>query len=157
MMTTYCNKQKLSAVLNRWAQPAIKQLLGCKVGSLPFVANIEAKIKSTGWVSPMWRLGDELSPIIGGLSTSVIEPMIYKYLADLPIDDAAIPEIAHKVVDDAIVNGSLSLFEGAVEFEKEDLEELKTLLCYNLPIDRVERYEVVTDPPKPQGFVVADD
>ena len=52
----------------------------------------------------------------------------------------------------AIKNGGLSLFEGKVEFEPEDLEELKTLLKYNLPIkEATSSYSVLTEEPTPQG------
>lgn len=88
--------------------------------------------------------------MMDGLSSSLVEPMLARYLQGVP--DSAIPELAHKVVNDAIKNGSLSLFEGKVEFEKDDLEELKTLLQYNLPInDSPNSYEVLTDEPTPQG------
>ena len=57
-----------------------------------------------------------------------------------------------KIMDDAIKNGGLSLFEGKIEFEKEDLEELKSLLRYNLPIQDVPNsYEVLTEEPISQG------
>lgn len=147
-MAVYSNKQKLAAVLNRWVQPAIQQLAGQRLGSLPFLANIEAKIKQTGWVSPMWKIGNELSPMIGGVSSALVEPMILQYLQGLP--DEALPELAHNIVNDAIKNGGLSLFEGAIELDVEDLQELQMLLRYNLPIEERDHYEVRTEP-MPQG------
>ena len=146
----FSNAQKLAAVLNKWAQPAIRGLLGSRLGQLPFIANIDAKLRSTGWVSPMWSLSKEIAPLMDGLSSSLVEPMLARYLQGIP--DSAIPELAHKVVDDAIKVGSLSLFEGKVEFEKDDLEELKMLLQYNLPINvSANSYEVLTEEPTPQG------
>lgn len=146
----FSNAQKLAAVLNKWAQPAIQGLLGSRLGQLPFMANIDAKLRSTGWVSPMWSLSKEISPLLDGLSSSLVEPMLAKYLQGIP--DDSIPELAHKIVEDAIKNGGLSLFEGKVEFEPEDLEELKTLLRYNLPIqEKANTYEVLTGEPIPQG------
>lgn len=146
----FSNAQKLAAVLNKWAQPAIQGLLGSRLGQLPFIANIDAKLRSTGWVSPMWSLSKEIAPLMDGLSSSLVEPMLARYLQGIP--DSAIPELAHKVVDDAIKVGSLSLFEGKVEFEKDDLEELKMLLRYNLPINvSANSYEVLTEEPTPQG------
>ena len=146
----FSNAQKLAAVLNKWAQPAIQGLLGSRLGQLPFIANIDAKLRSTGWVSPMWGLSKEIAPLMDGLSSSLVEPMLARYLQGIP--DSAIPELAHKVVDDAIKVGSLSLFEGKVEFEKDDLEELKMLLQYNLPINvSANSYEVLTEEPTPQG------
>ena len=146
----FSNAQKLAAVLNKWAQPAIQGLLGSRLGQLPFIANIDAKLRSTGWLSPMWSLSKEIAPLMDGLSSSLVEPMLARYLQGIP--DSAIPELAHKVVDDAIKVGSLSLFEGKVEFEKDDLEELKMLLQYNLPINvSANSYEVLTEEPTPQG------
>ena len=146
----FSNAQKLAAVLNKWAQPAIQGLLGSRLGQLPFMANIDAKLRSTGWVSPMWSLSKEISPLIDGLSSSLVEPMLAKYLQGIP--DDSIPELAHKIVEDAIKNGGLSLFEGKVEFEPEDLEELKTLLRYKLPVEeKANTYKVLTEEPTPQG------
>lgn len=146
----YSNAQKLAAVLNKWAQPAIQGLLGTRLRQLPFIANIDAKLRSTGWVSPMWSISKEISPLLDGLSSSLVEPMLARYLQGIP--DEAIPELAHKVVEDAIRNGGLSMFEGKVEFETDDLEELRTLLRYNLPVpEKTGSYEVLTEEPIPQG------
>ena len=146
----YSNAQKLAAVLNKWAQPAIQGLLGTRLRQLPFIANIDAKLRSTGWVSPMWSISKEISPLLDGLSSSLVEPMLARYLQGIP--DEAIPELAHKVVEDALRNGGLSLFEGKVEFETDDLEELRTLLRYNLPVpEKTGSYEVLTEEPIPQG------
>ena len=49
----FSNRQKLAAVLAKWGQPAIQGLIGSKINGLPLIANIEAKIKATGFVSPM--------------------------------------------------------------------------------------------------------
>ena len=138
----FTNAQKLAAVLNKWVQPAIQGLVGAKISQLPFLANVEAKIKSMGWVSPMWSLGKEVSPLLGGVSTSLIEPLLNRYLQGVP--DDAIPNLAHNVVSDAIKNGGLELFEGNIVFEVEDLEELQNLLRYNLPIVESDSYQVIT-------------
>ena len=144
----YTNAEKLSAVIVKWAQPAVQSLLSGRLSSLPMIAGIENKIKSTGWVSPMWSIAGEISPIMENLSTRIITPFISNYLNRIP--DEMIPTMAHEVVDSAIKNGSLSLFEGKIEFEKEDLEELKTLLKYNLPITECKKdYEVITQEVEP--------
>lgn len=137
------NRQILAAVLNKWVQPAIQGLIGNKMSKLPFLSGVENKIKAMGWVSPMWSLGNEISPLFNGLSSSLVEPLISKYLQDIP--DEAIPQLAHNIVNDAIKNGGLTLFEGNVVFELEDLEELQKLLRYNLPISVTEHYEVKID------------
>lgn len=136
----YTNRQILAAVLNKWMQPALSQLAGAKLMRLPFLANLEAKIKSTGWVSPMWSMANEVTPLLSGVASQVIEPIIAEYLQGIP--DQAIPKMAHQLVENAIKQGQLSLFEGNVVFELCDLEELQKLLKYNLPIKEEECYHV---------------
>ena len=136
----WSNRQILAAVLNKWLQPALSQMASSKLMRLPFLANIEAKIKSTGWVSPMWSMGNEVAPLLGGVTTQLIEPMISQYLQGIP--DQAIPKMAHQLVENAMKQGQLSLFEGNVVFELCDLEELHKLLKYNLPIKEEECYQV---------------
>lgn len=125
------NAQILSAIINKWAQPFLQSFMTGKVQSLGFLSNLESKIKSTGWVSPRWSIMQDLSPLMESLSGSLVTPMLNRYLSQL--DDAAIPQMAHNIVDDALKKGSLNLFEGKVEIERADLEYLKKLLDYNLP------------------------
>ena len=136
----WSNRQILAAVLNKWLQPALQQMASTKLMQLPFLANIEAKVKSTGWVSPMWSMANEVAPLLGGVTTQLIEPMISQYLQGIP--DQAIPKMAHQLVENAMKQGQLSLFEGNVVFELCDLEELYKLLKYNLPIKEEECYKV---------------
>ena len=110
---------------------------------LPFLANIEAKVRSTGRVSPMWSLGNEVAPLLSGVITQLVEPMISQYLQGIP--DQAIPKMAHQLVENAMKQGQLTLFEGNVVFELCDLEELQKLLKYNLPITEEECYKVKTE------------
>ena len=88
----YSNAQKLAAVLNKWAQPAIQELLGNNLSRLPFLSSIEAKIRSTGWVSPMWSMAKEISPILDGVSSSLVEPFLAQYISGIP--DESIPHIS---------------------------------------------------------------
>lgn len=147
-MSAHSNYQILSAVLAKWGQPLAEALVGGKLMQLPLLANIEAKIKSTGWVSPMWSMSKEISPLLGNVSSKMLEPLIANYLKGVP--DAMIPQLAHSIVDNAIANEGLTLFEGNIEIELEDLKELKKLLRYNLPIVTTDDYEVKTEP-MPQG------
>lgn len=147
MSSMYTNRQKLAAVLAKWGQPAIQGLVGSKINSLPLIANLEAKIKSTGFVSPMYSLGKDLAPFLtGGISAPLIEPFLIKALEKVP--DDAIPSMAHAIVDNALKNGSMTIFEGNIELELEDLQELQKLLRYNLPISGYSQYEVITEEPQ---------
>lgn len=143
------NAQKLAAVLNKWVQPAIRQLAAEKLSGMPFFAALNNKVRSTGWVSPSWSLGEELAPLMGGISSAMIEPMIISQLRNIP--DESLPQMAHSIIDEAIKAGQLSLFEGNVVFEVEDLKELKKLLEYNLPLGPAETYEVVTKSTEPEA------
>lgn len=143
MMPMFSNREILAAVLAQWVQPAIQDIASGKLMQMPFLANIEAKIKSTGWVSPMWNMGNEIAPLLGGVSNIIIEPILSGYLQGVP--DNAIPSLAHTIVDNAIANNGISLFEGNIVLEKGDLEELKNLLRYNLPITEENRYKVKND------------
>lgn len=138
----YTNAQILSAVLNKWLQPVVLQLSQTKMQSFGFVQAIENKVKSTGWVSPNWTLTRELAPIIEPITNSIVQPMLNKYLANIP--DEAIPAMAHGIIDRAMANGQLELMEGKFVFEKEDLQELKNLLNYNLPLPKDGGYVVKT-------------
>lgn len=140
MTMAHSNREILSAVLAKWGQPAIESIAGGKLMQLPFLANLEAKIKATGWVSPMWSMSKELAPLMGGISSQVITPLLANYLKDIP--DEAIPRMAHSIVENAIKNGGISLMEGNVVFEEEDMVELQKLLRYNLPVTESEEYQV---------------
>lgn len=146
-MGTYSNHQILSAVLAKWGQPLVESFTGAKMMQLPLIANIEAKIKSTGWVSPMWSISKELAPVFSGVANTIVEPLLANYLKGVP--DELIPQVAHSFVENALKAGGLSLFEGKVEIESEDLEELRTLLRYNLPIKADNNYQVITEDPTP--------
>ena len=88
----------------------------------------------------MWSMANEVTPLLSGVASQVIEPIIAEYLQGIP--DQAIPKMAHQLVENAIKQGQLSLFEGNVVFELCDLEELQKLLKYNLPIKEEECYHV---------------
>lgn len=143
------NRQILAAVISKWAQPAIQQLATSKLSALPFFDMLNNKVRSLGFVSPTWSLERELAPMANGLMKAIAEPAIAKMLDGIP--DPMIPQMAHGIVDSALENGSLSLFEGKIVFEREDLEELKKYLTYNLPVEAVEEYKVITNEPTSVG------
>lgn len=100
------------------------------------------KVRSTGWVSPNWSLGREIAPLMQGMTEVLVIPMIESYLSGFP--DEALPHVAHRFVDTAIANNGLSLFDGNVVFDKDDLVELKHYLEWNLPVGASPEYEVKT-------------
>lgn len=141
---TYTNSQILSAVLSRWLRPMVQQLAGQRLASIPLLSGIENKIRSTGWVRPSWSMAGELAPLMQNVTDVLLEPLLRGWLAKVP--DEALPQLAHSLTDQAIANGGWSLFDGNVTFDKSDLQELKELLEYNLPLGASTRYEVKTAP-----------
>ena len=141
-MANYTNAQILAAVLTKWGQPAIEQLTSGRLDNLPWMQAITNRVRSTGWVSQSWSLGRELAPMMGSMTGAIVTPMIERYLSSMP--DGSIPVIAHKFVDAAIENDGLTLFDGNVTFDKDDLTELKHYLEWNLPLDASPVYEVKT-------------
>lgn len=137
------NREILAAVLLNWLQPLLGTIAASRFSSIPGVANIESKIKSTGWVDKQWTLGADLSPYITGIASGVIGPMLSEYLSNVP--DEAIPAVAHNVVDTALTNGELSLFGGNITFDKQDLQRLKRLLNANLSNPIINTYNVKED------------
>lgn len=149
----YSNSEILAAVVNRFVQPIVIQFTQAKASTLPFVQMIENKVKSWGIVSPNWNLTSELSPIIESTTGELVKPLLKQYLSNIP--DDAIPQMAHSIVDNALKNGSLNFMEGKIQIEKSDLEELKKLLDWNLPIKGKNEYQVITS--EPDKEMEADD
>ena len=134
------NHQILSAVLNKWAQPLVGELVNKGMQSLPMMQALQNRVRSSGWVSPQWSLTAELGGLLEGVSGALVLPMLNSYLSQL--DDASLPQMAHAIVDKAIAQGRLTLFEGNVVFDESDLRQLKRLLELNLPVSEEETYQV---------------
>lgn len=135
----YTNARKLSAVVARWLFPMSEQLVGMKLSSLPFLTNLEAKIKATGWVGNGYSIMSDLSPIMRPIVDAMLAPAVCALVQGVP--DDVIPVAAHKIVCAAIENNGLTLLDGKVSFTRQDMERLKCLLEKNLPIG--EQYEVI--------------
>lgn len=141
----YKNSEILSAILNKWAQPLVSTFLNSHLQSMPFIQSVQHKIRNMGWVSPNWSLFAELSPLMESMTGGILTPIMSRYISQ--IDEAAIPKMAHSIVEEALKNGELSLFEGKVTFEEADLKELKRLLDLNLPYNPSDYYQVLTEEP----------
>ncbi len=127
----YSNATILAAVLNKVLQPLIVTFANSKMQSTAFVQGAENWVRATGLVSGNWSIMSELSPLIQPITGSIVQPMLTKYLANVP--DDAIPAMAHNFIDEAIKVGELTILEGYITFEKADLSEIKRLLNINLP------------------------
>lgn len=151
----YTNAQILSAVLTKWLEPAILQMGAGKLMGIPALAALQNKVRATGWVSPNWSMVAELAPIINKVGGRIAEPMISAFISQYP--DADLPGIAHSIVDAAIEQGKLEIMEGTVTFDLPDLQNLKSLLNYNLPMGSVHAYHVKTEPTEDGGNSPSED
>ena len=50
--------------------------------------------------------------------------------------------MAHDIVEKIRHNGPLSILEGVITFDEEDLDELADLLQKNLPVESTDHYQV---------------
>lgn len=97
-------------------------------------------------VSSNYQLYQDLSVFINGGAAKLLQPVLEQYLSKIP--DDMIPVMAHSIVDSALANGEINFAEGRLQFEKEDLLELKKLLNYNLPLPKKDEYQVIMSMPE---------
>lgn len=136
----YKNSEILAAVVSEWARPAISQIAAGNLMRLPMLQSLQATIGSLGLVSGNYALQKDIEPLIQPVVNSLVTPMLAKYFGQIP--DESIPKMAHDVVDKIRYNGPLSILEGAITFDEEDLDELADLLQKNLPVEQGEGYQV---------------
>lgn len=135
------NAVKLAHVLNKWGQPFIQYFIGGGIEDNAIFQFIQNKIISSGIVSQKWKLMDDISFIVNGMTDRMVVPVLGSYISKL--DDSVIPIVAHSIVDEAIKKGKLTFLEGKIEIVEEDLLELKKYLNWNLPIEESEVYDVI--------------
>lgn len=136
----YSNSQILAAVVSEWARPAISQIAASKVMRLPMLQSLQASIGSLGLVSGEYNLQKDIEPLILPVVNSLITPVLARYFGQIP--EESIPQMAHDIVEKVRYNGPLSVLEGVVTFEEEDLDELADLLQKNLPVENAAPYQV---------------
>lgn len=136
----YTNSQILAAVVSEWARPAISQIAASNLMRLPMLQSLQATINSLGLVSGSYALQKDIEPLIQPVVNSLVTPMLAKYFGQIP--EESIPQMAHDVVDKVRYNGPLSILEGMITFDEEDLDELADLLQKNLPVEKTEGYQV---------------
>ena len=136
----YKNSQILAAVVSEWARPVISQIAAGNLMRLPMLQSLQAAIGSLGIVSGGYAIQKDLEPLIQPIVNSLITPMLARYFGQIP--EESIPQMAHDIVEKMRDNGSLSVLEGMVTFEEEDLAELADLLDKNLPVGQTPSYQV---------------
>lgn len=136
----YKNSQILAAVVSEWARPAISQIAAGNLMRLPMLQSLQATIGSLGLVSGDYALQKDIEPLIQPVVNSLVTTMLTKYFGQMP--EESIPQLAHDIVDKVRYNGPLSILEGLITFDEEDLDELADLLQKNLPVEKVDGYQV---------------
>ena len=132
----YKNSQILAAVVSEWARPAISQIAA---GNL-MLQSLQATIGSMGLVSGNYSLQADIEPMIQPVVNALVTPMLAKYFGNIP--EESIPQMAHDVVEQLRYKGPLSILEGVITFDEEDLDELADLLQKNLPVEKTQGYQV---------------
>ena len=136
----YKNSQILAAVVSEWARPAISQIAAGNLMRLPMLQSLQATISSLGIVSGSYALQKDIEPLIQPIVNSLITPMLARYFGQIP--EESIPQMAHDIVDKMRDNGPVSVLEGMVTFDEEDITELSDLLDKNLPVGQTPGYQV---------------
>ena len=136
----YSNSQILAAVVSEWARPAISQIAASKAMRLPMLQSLQASIGSLGLVSGEYNLQKDIEPLILPVVNSLITPVLAQYFGQIP--EESIPQMAHDIVEKVRYNGPLSVLEGVITFDEEDLDELADLLQKNLPVENAASYQV---------------
>ena len=136
----YKNSQILAAVVSEWARPAISQIAAGNLMRLPMLQSLQATISSLGIVSGSYALQKDVEPLIQPIVNSLITPMLARYFGQIP--EESIPQMAHDIVGKMRGNGPVSVLEGMVTFDEEDITELSDLLDKNLPVGQTPGYQV---------------
>ena len=136
----YKNSQILAAVVSEWARPAISQIAAGNLMRLPILQSLQATISSLGIVSGSYALQKDIEPLIQPIVNSLITPMLARYFGQIP--EESIPQMAHDIVEKMRNNGPVSVLEGMVTFDEEDITELSDLLDKNLPVGQTPGYQV---------------
>lgn len=136
----YKNSQILAAVVSEWARPAISQIAAGNLMRLPMLQSLQATISSLGIVSGNYALQKDIEPLIQPIVNSLITPILARYFGQIP--EESIPQMAHDIVEKMRNNGPVSVLEGMVTFDEEDITELSDLLDKNLPVGQTPGYQV---------------
>ena len=136
----YKNSQILAAVVSEWARPAISQIAAGNLMRLPMLQSLQATISSLGIVSGNYALQKDVEPLIQPIVNSLITPMLARYFGQIP--EESIPQMAHDIVEKMRGNGPVSVLEGMVTFDEDDITELSDLLDKNLPVGQTPGYQV---------------
>jgi hypothetical protein len=138
---SWSNAQKLAAVVSFWARPALTQLATSRLSSLPMMQSLQQSIVASGLVSQAYNISADLMPIMAPVINNLLQPYLERQLAQLP--DESIPALARDVLAEAEKKGSMSIMDGFLTLEAQDIQELRQLVEKNLPMAERQGYEVI--------------
>ena len=138
---SWSNAQKLAAVVSHWARPAVTQLATQRLSSLPVMQSLQQSIVASGLVSQAYNISADLMPIMAPVINNLLQPYLERQLAQLP--DESIPALARDVLAEAEKKGSMSIMDGFLTLEAQDIQELRQLVEKNLPMADRQGYEVI--------------
>lgn len=137
----WSNAQRLAAVVSFWARPALTQLATSRLSSLPMMQSLQQSIVASGLVSQAYNISADLMPIMAPVINNLLQPYLERQLAQLP--DESIPALARDVLAEAEKKGSMSIMDGFLTLEAQDIQELRQLVEKNLPMADRQGYEVI--------------
>ena len=142
----YSNIEKLTAVIVTWAKPMIDSIIASRLGNFQPIQAANEWVKKYFPVSSNYSIVNDLSFLAMPATEIFVEPIIRNAIGKMNLNEDMIPEYAAKLVnsmiDEAEKNGKVSLFN-AVELEKSDFENLRSLLEKNLPSTATNKYQVI--------------
>lgn len=138
---SWSNAKKLAAVVSFWARPALTQLATSRLSSLPMMQSLQQSIVASGLVSQAYNISADLMPIMAPVINNLLQPYLERQLAQLP--DESIPALARDVLAEAEKKGSMSIMDGFLTLEAQDIQELRQLVEKNLPMADHQGYEVI--------------
>lgn len=140
-MATFSNAQILAAVVTEWLRPAISQIASGKISSMSFMQNLQTSIIGYGLVGRSYNIATDIRPMAEPFINALMLPIIEGKLSQVP--DQAIPQLAYNILEQMESQEKYTILDGLVTFEREDIEELRSLLEKNLPLQESENYRVI--------------
>lgn len=103
--------------------------------------SLQQSIVASGLVSQAYNISADLMPIMAPVINNLLQPYLERQLAQLP--DESIPALARDVLAEAEKKGSMSIMDGFLTLEAQDIQELRQLVEKNLPMAERQGYEVI--------------
>lgn len=103
--------------------------------------NLQTSIIGYGLVGRSYNIATDIRPMAEPFINALMLPIIEGKLSQVP--DQAIPQLAYNILEQMESQEKYTILDGLVTFEREDIEELRSLLEKNLPLQESENYRVI--------------